>query len=724
MPEVLKARCPGCKHELRIPANWAAQTMRCKRCGTVLQAKAASGVKKQAGNISPPVAAGAGTAANAKPPGEAPVVDQATLGDNPFAFVGSAANSAGAANDFEGIDQGPLVQVPMRLRRRRPRWLAPVIMFLLLAVTVTAAYHFWTPLVEFGSKLRDQAIGDAGDPKDKPAVKGEIAPSIPFPRRALAICVNNYLYANPVAYGSGDSETGAVLEKLAAALNIDPGQLVLLSDAARVPPPRPPPDSKKSRTRNNAKAPRSRPVLSANAPARPPLKAVIEKTITEFLDSSRPQDRILLLFAGHVVEIDDQAFLVPLEGELSVKESLLPLSWLFDKLKACPARQKVLILDTCRLDPGRGLERPGSGPMGAKLDALLARPPDGVQVWTACVAGEYSYELAGGGVFLNALGDALNQKALKKDQHAEDSLPLESLAEAVKASTAKEIKTELKEKQTPRLAGKEPDSGAPYDPSQPLPAKVVIPPPAAPAGGAARTEDVRRILEEIELPPIKIARAETAPVRVELSVPFSAKRLDEYRPDYTSVKEIESNAEKFPLRMAVLKAVKLIREKFDSGGDSFVLRESFSGATNDRIKADILKEQEKPALVIQELTEARDLLLKVGEERDKESCKRWQAHYDYVLAELLARIAYVEEYSLMLGKIRKDEVGQLETGQTGFRLASRDKLQGTKEFKDMAAESKKMLKKLAREHKGTPWEILAKREQLTALGLYWQPTRD
>ena len=176
--------------------------------------------------------------------------------------------------------------------------------------------------------------------------------------------------------------------------------------------------------------------------------------------------------------------------------------------------------------------------------------------------------------------------------------------------------------------------------------------------------------------------------------------------------------------MAVLKAVKLIREKFDSGGDSFVLRESFSGATNDRIKADILKEQEKPALVIQELTEARDLLLKVGEERDKESCKRWQAHYDYVLAELLARIAYVEEYSLMLGKIRKDEVGQLETGQTGFRLASRDKLQGTKEFKDMAVESKKMLKKLARDHKGTPWEILAKREQLTALGLYWQPTRD
>jgi hypothetical protein len=723
MPEVLKGRCPGCKRELRFPSDWAGQTMRCKHCGTVLQARASGAVKKQTPTMPAPAAAGPGVAASAKRSEEAPVVEPATANDNPFAFVSGASKPAGAANDFEGIDQGPLVQIPMRLRRRRPRWLAPVVMLLLLATTVTAAYHFWTPLVQFGSKLRDQALLDAGEPKDK-SVKGKIEVEKPFPRRALAICVNNYLYANPVAYGSGDSETGAVLEKLASALHIDPTQLVLLSDAARIPPPKPPPGSKKSRNTNNAKAPRSRPVVSADSPARTPLKAVIEKTITEFLDSSRPQDRILLLFAGHVVEIDDQAFLVPLEGELQVKESLLPLGWLFDKLKACPARQKLLILDTCRLDPGRGLERPGSGPMGARLDALLAKPPDGVQVWTACVAGEYSYELAGGGVFLNALGAALTQKALKKNQHAEDSLPVEALAEAVQASTTKEIKTELKEKQTPRLAGKERDGGAPYDPAQPLPAKLVIPPPAAPVGGAARTEDVRRILEEIELPPIKIAHAETAPVRVELSVPFSAKKLDDYRPDYTSTKEIESNAEKFPLRMAVLKAVKLIREKFDSGGDSFVLRESFSGATNDRIKADILKEQEKPALVIQELTEARDLLLKVGEERDKESSKRWQAHYDYVLAELLARIAYVEEYSLMLGKIRKDEVGQLESGQTGFRLASRDKLQGTKEFKDMATESKKMFKKLARDHQGTPWEILAKREQLTALGLYWQPTRD
>ena len=35
-----------------------------------------------------------------------------------------------------------------------------------------------------------------------------------------------------------------------------------------------------------------------------------------------------------------------------------------------------------------------------------------------------------------------------------------------------------------------------------------------------------------------------------------------------------------------------------------------------------------------------------------------------------------------------------------------------------------VLKDLAEEHQGTPWEILAKRESLTALGLEWQLSRD
>src|SRR5204863_5068601 len=125
-------------------------------------------------------------------------------------------------------------------------------------------------------------------------------------------------------------------------------------------------------------------------PALPTVKPVLEKTISDFLNSCRAQDRILLLFAGHATEIDDDAYLVPLEGELTAKDSLIPLKWVYDQLAQCKARQKVLILDVCRFDPTRGAERPGGGTMGEKLDRTLQAPPPGVQVWSACVAGQYS----------------------------------------------------------------------------------------------------------------------------------------------------------------------------------------------------------------------------------------------------------------------------------------------------------------------------------------------
>ena len=69
------------------------------------------------------------------------------------------------------------------------------------------------------------------------------------------------------------------------------------------------------------------------------LKPVIEHTVRAFLRSSRPQDCVLLFFVGHAVEIGDEAYLVPIEGELEVKETLIPL------------RQLVALLTDGRLGP-------------------------------------------------------------------------------------------------------------------------------------------------------------------------------------------------------------------------------------------------------------------------------------------------------------------------------------------------------------------------------------
>jgi hypothetical protein len=712
MPEAVKARCPGCQRELRIPAEWISRAFRCKHCQTVIQVKPRAAAKQLAARLpqadSPKSPAIPSTAMGASTPVE----------KSPASSLTAAATGELA---FPALNAGPIVQVPTRYRKSRlNRWARLAIVLLLVGIGGGAAGYFWTPLKQIGTAFRkaldEKPAKDSSEPaaKDNPVAGNEV-----FPRRVLAICVNNYLYANPVAYGTEENSVGSLLDRFISALHVDAGQVIELSDAAR---PRQP-SRPANRSGKAAKARKPRPRPTANSPARPPLKPVIEKTAAEFLDGCRPQDRILLLFAGHIIEMEGEVFLVPLEGEFSVKETLIPLSWFLERLKKCPARQKVLVLDTCRLDPSHGLERPGCGPMEDKLDALCARPPEGIQVWSACVKGQYSYEFDGGSFFLKQILDALDDKEITNSQHTDDPLPMEALAGVVNKKVEAEIAAQLKDKQTPRLAGKEIVSSIVYDKTHALPPRLNIAEAAPPAGPVARPDEVKSILDEIDLPPIKLAREETARSRIEQLVPFSAKKLEEYRPDYISLKEIEGSADKFPLRLAVLKAIRLIRDRFDPKNGAVILREHFSGNTNDRVKAEILKEQARPAELLAELQEAKDALEKAGQKREEEASGRWQAHYDYILAQLKARIAYVEEYSLMLGKIRKGELPELEEGQTGFRLASREKLQGTKEFKDLAADAKKLFKKIASDHKGTPWEILAKREQLTALGLQWQATR-
>src|SRR5262249_23311983 len=284
-----------------------------------------------------------------------------------------------------------------------------------------------------------------------------------------------------------------------------------------------------------------------------------ESTITNFLTSSRPQDRLLLLFVGHYVEMGEEVFLVPIEGERDNKEILIPLSWVYKQLEECKARQKVLILDVCRFNPTRGLERPGSGPaedakvegaMGPKLDALLQKPPDGVQVWSSCLPGQFSYEYddanLNNGVFLEALYEALGKALEGTIQQPEDTLPLPKLVEAVNKHMEGFLKP-FKKTQASRLTGSEPAEGAPYDAAAAPPVLPAIKVPVA-EGGAASLKRGQEIVQEIEVPPLKANVGET-PVSAQALPPFAAKVLDNYVP-------VEAET---PFRTAVKNAVKALQ---------------------------------------------------------------------------------------------------------------------------------------------------------------------
>jgi hypothetical protein len=542
-------------------------------------------------------------------------------------------------------------------------------------------------------------IKDSPNSEVSPAVKAPPVPVIrdPFPRRALLISVANYLYANPVQYGKPatdrfpGSSTGALAKHFANVLHVPATHVAELSDRG--------------------------------SPPHSPLKGAIETSITDFLNTSRGQDRVVLLFAGHAVEIDKEAYLVPQEGDLDEPEKLISLRWLFERLQACKARQKVLILDVCRLDPIRGRERSGGEPMGDVLYERLRQAPAGVQIWTACSPKQQSYEVDGGSAFLAGLCVAL--KAGLTIQSPGNSLPLDVLLPRVNAHIAGSLRGP-KFQQESRVTGKEIDGGSPYDPSEaPAPAVRVVTSQLGQQDNARRTL-VAGILREISSVPTPHAGrgrpSETFPADALLALP--AKALQPYEADYASLEELKNilteNKSRYPLRSAVLNAQKEMNDSVQK----FLPREKFQGAVNDQVKKQIHAEQRGPGQMIANLEGVLAALEKAGKDRDKEQSKRWQANYDFTLARLKSRLVVLYEYNNLLAQIRGDALPPLTDGATAYRVSPRKKVQVPEGVvKTWVKEIGAAWTKILREHPNTPWAVMARREQSTLLGMEWRPYR-
>jgi hypothetical protein len=707
MKQVVQGKCPHCRQALRIPADWLDRPMRCKHCGQTFQARQKAPAAVPVVRPIDPSAAAA-----------VPVVVPVPAAD-PFAFEPPA--GGGGSSFAFARDEAAGPPTPGRARRRRRRtglWVGAVIGVLLLGTAGVLLAVFGGDILgglthqgragkEKNAKAdktgTDVSDRDNNNPARKDGLKaadnggvqraGAAGEQEYFPRRALAIAVNHYLYANPVAYGGPGANTGAMLGALNRYLRFPNTQLMELSDGA------------------------------PGARARPTLKPVIRQVVAAFLRTSRPMDRVVLFFSGHAVDLGKAVYLVPLEGILDDPKTLIPLTWVYDRLANCPARQRILILDVCRFDPGQGLERVAPGPMSPAMQAALAKPPPGVQVWSSCAAGQQSIDLFEGSLFQQALCDVLKNRAVKGIQEPTDPIAVEPLHRRVADYLAQHLRGE-KFKQVPLLFGKDPNRGAPYDANEPLPPAVVVKPPPGVKGAAGRAA-VQSILNEVgRLPPAKGNRgAGGGRLRVDVMPSFSAKVLAKYRPDYRSLQEVDDRLRDNPGKYKLIRTVRQAMQVLEHNAQGF--RHDQHGrsvpvppAEKNRIERYQMK---SVAPVIEQLEEALKNLKKAGEERDGEPPPRWKAHYDYVLAKLTSRLIHVREYQLMLGKVRKDELPP--SGPSGWQLASGPKLKSSdREVKGMLADRKEALKNLLKNHAGTPWEVLARRENATYLGLDWEPS--
>jgi hypothetical protein len=531
-----------------------------------------------------------------------------------------------------------------------------------------------------------------------------------LPRRALIISPENYLLLNRTQFfqqdvGRGEFENTLIRGFSAGApLNISPDQVFVLSDSDLL------------RT------------------AIPPQKGVVEKAIRDFCESSRAADRILFLWSGHACDIAGKTYLIPLEGDKDAQETCIPLDWVYEQLAQCKARQKVLIFDAFRYPPARGLELPATGAMTEAVARQLDAPPAGVQVWSACSGGQQSIEFESGSVFQLAMKEALSEMSAGALVKGSDPLLLEPLVIRVNQIMKVRLAREASESdftQTSRLSGKEA-------------ARFVAPsaearPPAVvfsdPDKSETQNADIGEILHEIkEFRPTKQsqeAQLQTLRVASLPSLPVETMALyrDEgFNPFALSEKELKAelvrNKEKYPLRVATFEAGSKLRESMDLRLKEYL--PSAAGSESDlNRKKQFLSEAKDPTAAIAELEKMLEHMKIAGKEREKETNKRWLAHFDMAEARLMSRLVYLHEYKNLIAQIRTDTLpGLHDKVHVGWHVNTSPQVQAKDaKVNALAKEASKAWNRIEREHPKTPWAVIARREKSVSRGMTWAPTR-
>jgi DNA-directed RNA polymerase subunit RPC12/RpoP len=746
MKDVVRAACPGCQRSLNVPAEWMGRTVRCKHCGHAMLVRPAS----EAVPMASPVAVSAD--------GPTPTWEPLPEYTPPVNGMPATAPEAPRAKYVSAFDTGDRYRGRGSYRGPRKGGLVKFAILAAVLVLVGGLGLFGASKAGFFKKGDGSTGGGEESPKPVAGNGEHTQPaSGPFPRRMLAISIHSYLYANPLHNGDsgnaadddGKTGTDAAVRRIAERWRVPKDQLYHLTDApvlgekkAESPKLESNATPSKKGGKDGADEVKNGRVKGGDLQPLPepakrlakamPLKQVIEGTVTQFLDTSREQDRILILFAGHALEKKGKTYLVPLEGDLDDVESLIPLDWLYVKLGACKAQEKVVIFDICRFHPERGIERPSPGPMTEALEAALHNSPDGVSVITTCSRGEQSIELdyqdarllsdrqgvkdstvsLRGGFFISLADYGSRTGRYSDDKHLPaptDELPAERFAKWMKEKLADIVHVKYSDRtQTVKATIKKQADAVAYNPAEPAPARFEFPQPPPSADPRA----VMTIIREVQLPPVKSLREDAPPPSISDVLPFSEETLKPYLAG-----DLKSTNKPNEFQKAVIDAVTGIRS-MRMAGSSGELPEQFGGETSDKAKEELRKVQEVPARVEAELQDYLDDLDKVAEQRDKQP-KRWQVHYDYIVAQLKLRICYANQYNLALANVRSGKLPDLQPGQNGYRLSAEPNLDKNTpaNYKEMFKDAQTALTEIAKENPNTPWALLAKSDRTLALGL-------
>ena len=196
---------------------------------------------------------------------------------------------------------------------------------------------------------------------------------------------------------------------------------------------------------------------------------------------------------------------------------------------------------------------------------------------------------------------------------------------------------------------------------------------------------------------------------------YSMKTLKEYMPDYGSRADYQAKRSQSELRRTLNDFITTI------SGTSYRL--SFP-VNLDELMPALVEAGQTATLRLDTLLKMQKRLEDLAGARDRENDKRWQAHYDLMLAQLVAYQVKAFEYRACLKEIRdkKPKPSKMpnEKLSVWWQLGhsnqpKADKEQTAKKY----AEATALFKKVLERHPNTPWADLAQAEMARGFSVGW-----
>jgi hypothetical protein len=180
-----------------------------------------------------------------------------------------------------------------------------------------------------------------------------------------------------------------------------------------------------------------------------PEKAKIMNELALLLDGMRPQDTLVVALSGHGLQYknDPVSYFVPVDGKVNDKSTLIPLSGkggFYERLKACKAKQKLLIVNACRNDPS--IDPSLAANTAELVDVDREEVPEGIAAIYSCRAGQKSYydkDYKRGLFFEHVI------RAWRGDYSRDGAVTLEDVFEKVRDKTKTDASRKLQAAQTP-----------------------------------------------------------------------------------------------------------------------------------------------------------------------------------------------------------------------------------------------------------------------------------